>query len=113
MNIERKYKWIKVANHIKELNFNENNLIEIEIEEKKICIANTAFGLRACTSKCPHAGGNISQGKLDSKQNITCTVHNYQFNLINGRDTNNEGYFLKLYPMQQTENGVFVGIEEV
>ena len=110
MSNERKYKWIKIAETIDELIFSKNNLAEIDIEGKKICIAKTTSGLKACASKCPHAGGNMSQGKLDSKQNIVCCVHNYSFSLTHGRETNSEGYFLKIYPVKESGEGVFVGM---
>ena len=113
MIIEKKYRWIKIGQKADDLNFSGNNLIEIEIEEKKICIIKTKSGLKACNSKCPHAGGNLAEGKLDSKGNIVCSVHNYRFNLINGRDSIGEGYFLKIYPVREDEEGIFIGIKEI
>ena len=113
MSREKKLRWLKIADSKADLRFPENNILEIEIDGKRICIALTAVGLKACSSKCPHAGGEMAQGKLDNKGNITCPVHGYIFNLNNGRDTNFEGYFLKLYPIKEEEKGVFVGLEEV
>ena len=111
MKVEKKYRWIKIARNIEELIFAENNIAEIEIEEKKICIGKTISGLKACSSRCPHAGGDMAQGKLDKKGNIICPVHGYIFNLNHGRDTSGEGYSLKIYPIKEEEEGVFVGIE--
>ena len=110
---EKKYKWIQIASSIDEFIFGENNLAEIEIQGKKICIAKTTTGLKACASKCPHAGGNMAEGKLDKRENIVCCVHNYRFNLTHGRDVFGEGYFLKIYPVRESEEGIFVGIEEM
>jgi 3-phenylpropionate/trans-cinnamate dioxygenase ferredoxin subunit len=108
---EKKYRWIKIANDKAELSFGDSDIAEVEIEEHRICIARTISGLKACSSKCPHAGGDMSQGKLDKKGNIVCPVHGYIFNLNNGRDSNFEGYFLKIYPIREGKEGVFVGIE--
>lgn len=110
---EKKYKWIQIAGSIDEFIFGENNLKEIDIDGKKICLAKTTSGLKACTSKCPHAGGNMSNGRLDKRGNIVCCVHNYSFNLTHGRDTLGEGYFLKTYPVKESEKGIFVGVEEM
>ena len=107
---EKKYKWIQIASSIDEVVFGENNLAEIEVEGKKICLAKTTTGLKACTSKCPHAGGNMVEGKLDKKENIVCCVHNYSFNLTHGRDIFDEGYFLKTYPVRESAEGIFVGV---
>ena len=110
--IERKYRWVRIAQQVDELNLNENQLTEIDIEGRKFCVAKTRVGLQACAAKCPHAGGEMALGKLDSKENIVCPVHGYIFNLRNGRDTAGEGYFLKIYPVKQAENGLFIGIDE-
>ncbi|MDP4283288.1 MAG: Rieske 2Fe-2S domain-containing protein [Bacteroidota bacterium] len=108
---EKKYRWIKIVGNIHELIFEENNIAETEIDGKKICIVKTADGIKACSTKCPHAGGDMAKGKLDKKGNIICPVHGYIFNTDNGRDINGEGYFLKMYPVKISEEGVFVGIE--
>ena len=109
MIIEKKYRWLRVAKSIEELPFAANDLVEMEVEGKRICIAKTANGLKACLSKCPHAGGNLAQGKIDQKGNIVCPVHGYIFNLKSGRDIMNEGYFLKIYPVKEDEKGIFIG----
>jgi nitrite reductase/ring-hydroxylating ferredoxin subunit len=102
----------KIANSIDEIHFGENNIALIKVAEKLVCIIKTANGLRACSSKCPHAGADLSEGYLDKRENIICPVHNYRFNLINGRDTNNEGYFLKIFQIEETEDGVFIDIKK-
>ncbi|MEO6187287.1 MAG: Rieske 2Fe-2S domain-containing protein [Ginsengibacter sp.] len=112
MTDEKKYKWYKVAESVLELDFERNNLVQIEAGGKKICIAKIGDSLFACNSKCPHAGGNMSEGKLDKNHNIVCPVHGYCFSLKHGREVNGEGYFLKIYPTRITEDGVFVGFEE-
>jgi 3-phenylpropionate/trans-cinnamate dioxygenase ferredoxin subunit len=110
--IEKKFRWIKIADNKESLCFPANNILEIKVEEKKICIASTISGLKACTAKCPHAGGDLADGKLDKKGNIVCPVHGYIFNFNTGRDTNFEGYFLKTYPIKEAMDGLFIGIEE-
>ena len=109
---EKKFSWIKVADNKDNLRFPANNILEIQIEGKKLCIVSTDSGMKACAAKCPHAGGEMAQGKLDRKGNIVCPVHGYGFNLNNGRDTNFEGYFLKTYPIKEALDGVFIGVEE-
>lgn len=110
--MDAKYQWIKIATNIHEIIFAPNNIARINIGEKKICLIHTLNGLKACGSKCPHAGGDLSMGYLDNKGNITCPVHGYRFNINNGRDTNGEGYFLKIYKIVANEDGIFVGLEK-
>ncbi len=108
---EKKYKWHKIADSESELNFKPNNLLQVEIAGKNICIAR-GKELYACTAKCPHAGGIIADGFVDSLGIVTCPLHRYKFSLQNGRNISGEGYYLKTYPIQSTDKGVFVGIEE-
>lgn len=108
----KKYKWHKVADSIEELHFEANNLLQLTVGGKKICIAKSNDSYHACNAKCPHAGGNMAEGFLDARGNIVCPVHRYGFNFTNGRDISGEGYFLKIYPVKLDETGVFVGIDE-
>lgn len=108
---DKKYKWYKIADSESELNFPSNNLLQLDVAGKKICIAR-GKELYACTAKCPHAGGIIADGFVDHSDNVTCPLHRYKFSLQNGRNISGEGYYLKTYPVQTTNNGVFIGIEE-
>lgn len=100
--------WIKVADGLKDIRFNNNNIALLIIQQTSICLIKTVNGLKACSSKCPHAGGNLSEGFLDSKGNIICPVHDYRFNLTSGRDSNAEGYFLRIYQVIINEEGIFI-----
>jgi len=102
-------RWIKIAG-INESVF-DKSITALDVEGQKICIIKTTKGLKACSSLCPHASGDLSTGFLDKKENIVCPVHGYHFNLDHGRDTNNEGYFLKIFKIKKNEEGVFVEIK--
>lgn len=108
---EKKYKWYKIADTESELSFAPNNLSQIEVASKNICIAK-GKQLYACSAKCPHASGIIAEGFIDDKDNVTCPVHRYKFSLQNGRNISGEGYYLKTYPVQTRSEGIFVGIEK-
>lgn len=105
--MEKRETWIKIAGNIEEINFN-NNIATIQINGRSICIIKTLNGLKACSSRCPHAGGDLSSGFLDAKGNIICPVHHYRFSLTHGRDMNSEGYFLKIFQLKENEEGVWL-----
>lgn len=107
-----KYKWHFIAYAENDLQFQKNNLLQVEVAGKKICIAKTDNGLFGCASKCPHAGGIIADGFIDHLSNIVCPLHRYKFNLQNGRNVSGEGYYLLTYPVRKTDEGIFVGIKE-
>ncbi|HEV8080187.1 MAG TPA: Rieske 2Fe-2S domain-containing protein [Chitinophagaceae bacterium] len=108
---DKKYKWHKIADHAGELDFSPNNLLQIEVAGRKICVAK-GKELYACSAKCPHAGGVIADGFIDNADVITCPLHRYKFSLQNGRNISGEGYYLKTYPIQTTDKGIYIGIEE-
>ena len=113
MENNKKYKWHKIADEESELDFGSNNLLQISVAGKTICIAKGKDDfLYACANKCPHAGGVIADGFIDLLNNVVCPLHRYKYNLQNGRNVSGEGYYLKTYPIQQMENGIYVGIEE-
>ncbi len=110
--IEKKLTWHKVADDLNELDFAANHITVAEVKGKKICIAkfnNTAF---AFAYKCPHAGGFLADGYIDALGNVVCPLHRYKYSLENGRNVSGEGYYLKHWPVEIRDNGVFVGMEE-
>ncbi len=62
--------------------------------------------------KCPHAGGILADGYIDALGNVVCPLHRYKYNMENGRNVSGEGYYLKHWPVELREEGVFVGMEE-
>jgi 3-phenylpropionate/trans-cinnamate dioxygenase ferredoxin subunit len=108
----KKYKWHRVAGSKEELLLNNaNGISELRVQEKNICITNYREGLFAFSAKCPHAGGYLSEGYVDVQGNIVCPLHRYKFNLANGRNVSGEGYYLKTYPVEIREDGIYIGIE--
>ena len=104
--------WHKIASTQKELFDKEGELKTVQAGEKEICVGIVKGKLHACAHKCPHAGAKMSEGYIDALGNIVCPLHKYKFSLENGRNLTGEGYFLKTYPLETRNDGIFVGIEE-
>ena len=109
MEPEKSYEWYKVAGSLEEINFADNGMLELTVNNKEVCLIKTNNSLAACAQKCPHAGGLLSKGYLDALGNIVCPLHRYKFSITNGRNISGEGYYLKTYPVELRENGVFIG----
>ena len=108
---EKKYTWHKIADHFSELNFADNNIAVTEMNGKKICIGKFNESVFAFAYKCPHAGGILAEGYIDSLGNVVCPLHRYKYDMKNGRNVSGEGYYLKNWPVEMRDEGVFVGIE--
>jgi nitrite reductase/ring-hydroxylating ferredoxin subunit len=109
---EKKYTWHKIADQIEELDFAGNNIAVAEVNGKKICIGKFKEGVFAFAYKCPHAGGLLAEGYIDALGNIVCPIHRYKYDMKNGRNITGEGYYLKNWPVEIRESGVFVGLEQ-
>jgi len=109
---ERKIRWHKLADSIDAINWQPNNLAIVEVGGKTITVARIDNLVLACAHKCPHASGILADGFIDATGNIVCPLHRYKFNLTNGRNITGEGYYLKVYAIEEREAGIFVGFEE-
>ena len=109
---EKKYKWHKVADSLGEVEFAINNIAVVDLDGKNICLGKFKDSLFAFAYKCPHAGGMLAEGFIDALGNIVCPLHRYKYNMENGRNVSGEGYYLKHWPVQIKEEGIFVGVEE-
>ena len=112
MEKHQEYKWFKISETVAELQFPTTGLIELDVNEKNLCIVYFKDQLFACTARCPHAGGRLAEGYIDTMANIVCPLHRYKFSLQNGRNTSGEGYFLKMFPVEVRNEGVFIGFKE-
>lgn len=109
---DKKYTWYKIADHPNELPFGENNIAVAELDGKKICVGRKAETLYAFAYKCPHAGGCMADGWIDPLGNVVCPLHRYKFSMANGRNVSGEGYYLKHWPVEIRDDGVYVGKEK-
>jgi 3-phenylpropionate/trans-cinnamate dioxygenase ferredoxin subunit len=108
---EKQYTWHKIAEHITDLDFAENNIAAADLNGKKICVAKFKEEVFAFAWKCPHAGGLLADGYIDALGNVVCPLHRYKYNMQNGRNVSGEGYYLKHWPVETREDGIYVGME--
>jgi nitrite reductase/ring-hydroxylating ferredoxin subunit len=108
---EKKINWHKIADFLAEIDFSENNIAIAEANGKKICIGKFNDEVFAFAYKCPHAGGIMADGYIDALGNVVCPLHRYKYDMKNGRNVSGEGYYLKHWPVEIREEGVFVGME--
>jgi 3-phenylpropionate/trans-cinnamate dioxygenase ferredoxin subunit len=110
--MDNKIRWVKIAESIAEISFGENNLAEVTAEGKIVCIGKLGNEVFAFAQKCPHASGLLSDGFIDALGNVVCPRHRYKFCMKNGRNVSGEGYYLKHWPVEVREEGVFIGFEK-
>ena len=100
-------KWIKLNFSIPIGDFVE----QINVEGKKICLVKRKSKFYALQNTCPHAGGILSGGWC-KEGNIVCPIHRYEYNLTTGRGAEGQRDYVDVYPVEDREDGVYIGIKE-
>ena len=108
------YHWFKIAANLESLTEQgRDGIFEIPVGGREICIAIYSGNPYAFSAKCPHASAPMNQGIIDAKGNVVCPSHHFKFSLATGKNNSGEGYHLKTFPIEQKEEGVFLGIEAI
>jgi nitrite reductase/ring-hydroxylating ferredoxin subunit len=88
-----------------------NTLYSLRIEMKKICISNTKRGLSAMEDACPHKLIPLSKGFVNEFDEIVCVWHKYCFDTQTGYELTGKNIRpVRVYPIEEREDGVYVGI---
>ena len=106
-----KLDWKLITDAPLSLNWAENNMVELEVDGRSFTLAKKANEYFAFASKCPHASGRMAEGYINPLGQVVCPLHRYCFDMKNGRNTSGEGYFLKPYPIELREEGLFIGFQ--
>ena len=106
-----KLEWKLITTAPLSLNWAENNMVELEVNGRSFTLAKKSDEYFAFASKCPHASGRMAQGYINPLGQVVCPLHRYCFDMKNGRNTSGEGYFLKTYPIELREEGLFIGFQ--
>jgi nitrite reductase/ring-hydroxylating ferredoxin subunit len=88
--------WKLVTQFPLTLEWPENNLLELEVDGQKFTLGKWKEGYYAFASKCPHASGRMAQGYINPLGQVVCPLHRY---------------FLKTYPLELIDDGLFIGFK--
>ncbi|MES2592814.1 MAG: Rieske 2Fe-2S domain-containing protein [Bacteroidota bacterium] len=106
--------WYKLFDSIAEANAHVSigRVITIHTGKKKICLAHTTEGFYAVNDKCPHNGASLGNGYCTAEGSVVCPLHRYHFDLKTGRAKSGLGDFVQTYPIEQRDDGLFIGFQE-
>jgi len=105
------FNWIKLTENLNTLVFNNNHIATTQVNDKNICIAHFNEKYFGFAYHCPHAAAIMADGYIDAKGNAVCPLHHYKFNLQSGRNVSGEGYFMKTFPIEIRNDGVWIGMK--
>ena len=88
-----------------------NTARTISVDGTLITLVRLPDAYFALANKCPHAGANLGHGQCTPEGKIVCPAHRYQYDVKTGKGQANQGDFVKTYPVELREEGVFVGLD--
>lgn len=100
----------KIFNNTTELQaaFREKSIRKLRLGEQKFCIAQVDNDFFAFEALCPHQKQPLVESSVNGFHEIICPLHFYRFNLKNGQEANRLCSDLITYPIEQTNDGVFI-----
>ncbi|HLW75380.1 MAG TPA: Rieske 2Fe-2S domain-containing protein [Bryobacteraceae bacterium] len=86
-----------------------DSVIESEIDGNPYAICNLGGELRAFDGVCPHAGGPLGQGSIDSG-NLICPWHAWEYDALTGVNTFDDTCQLASFPVKIEGGDILVDI---
>lgn len=104
--------WIKIFENkaVASASLAENHPRLLKVRGKNICLVKRDGKLFAVQNHCTHSGGSLSQGAINFLGEVVCPLHQYQFNLKTGRENGQRSADLECFPIEEREDGIFIGI---
>ena len=95
-----------------DLPFTESGVLELTLAGKSFCLGKAGENIYAFTQNCPHSGAPFCTGWIDVRGHLLCPLHKYRFDMRNGYNVSGEGYRLKRFPLEQRDDGIYIGLDD-
>ncbi|MEQ9466862.1 MAG: Rieske (2Fe-2S) protein [Ekhidna sp.] len=83
---------------------------QVRADGKEICIVRKGEEIFAFQDACAHMGENLHKGNTNPFNEIVCPLHAYRFHMKTGEECEGRCSPLKIYPIIENEEGVFIRI---
>ena len=87
-----------------------NSIRKIKIDDRIYGLANTADGFKAFEKSCPHAGADLSTGRINYMGEIVCPLHAYTFRFLDGEEERRRCPPIKTYPTLWENDKLYIVI---
>jgi 3-phenylpropionate/trans-cinnamate dioxygenase ferredoxin subunit len=77
---------------------------------KTICLVGYEKEIFALSAKCPHAGGDLTQGWCKEGK-LICPLHRYSFDLRTGKGSEGQNDYIDSYPVEIKDDSIYIGID--
>jgi len=108
MKINESYAWHKVLDS-KDL-IQENRVMTVLAGYTEICLSKSEGKICALDNHCPHQGGPLGEGSIENGI-LRCPWHGWDYHPCSGKAPGfDDG--VEPYPVEEREDGIYVGIPE-
>lgn len=83
---------------------------KITIARRGICMVGYECRIYALSSRCPHAGEDLSRGWC-SEGKLICPYHRFSYSLETGRGSLGQNDYVDSYPVKLDGNDIYIGID--
>lgn len=106
--MSKKIHWYKVLD--KKDDIVENRIITVHAGNKQIALSHFEGKICALDNHCPHQGGPLGEGSIENGI-LRCPWHGWDYHPCTGKAPGfDDG--VEPYPVEEREDGIYVGIEE-
>jgi nitrite reductase (NADH) small subunit len=85
----------------------EGHVKEIEAAGRAFCVANVAGNISIVDNVCPHRGGPLGQGSIESGK-IMCPWHAWEFDLKTGASSEDPSTAVAVYSVRIEGDNILV-----
>jgi nitrite reductase/ring-hydroxylating ferredoxin subunit len=85
-------------------------MLAVRVEKEDLVLFNVDGTLHATRDFCPHAGYPLSQSRFRGRY-VTCSLHDWEFDVACGRYTGNPRVQLRRYPVKVEGEEVLLSLE--
>jgi nitrite reductase/ring-hydroxylating ferredoxin subunit len=101
-------KWFKIPGL---LSTDQPFIKKASVNGKSICLVGYQGEVFALSSKCPHAGEDLSRGWCTDDGKLVCPIHRFSYNLTNGRGSTGQNDYVDTYAVKTKDDEIYVGFE--
>lgn len=78
---------------------------------KSVCLVGYQGQIFALSTKCPHAGEDLSRGWCSAEGKLVCPVHRFSYDLTTGRGSPGQNDYVDTYKVKIEAGDIYVGFE--
>ena len=83
---------------------------KVKAGDKSICLVGYEGEIFALSSRCPHAGEDLSWGWCKNKK-LICPIHRYSYDLDTGKGSEGQNDYVDTYPVKIKDDDIYIGVD--